>query len=87
MPSPIRTFIIAASNRLGIDVADAVVVGDSVWDLLLRAVPAHSAWVSSRAVTAGRSSSALERTGSTTTRAISCVISTRSAYAKAPNHI
>jgi phosphoglycolate phosphatase-like HAD superfamily hydrolase len=34
MPSPIRTFIIAASNRLGIDVADAVVVGDSVWDLL-----------------------------------------------------
>jgi HAD superfamily hydrolase (TIGR01509 family) len=31
---PDPDLFIAASNRLGIDVADAVVVGDSVWDLL-----------------------------------------------------
>jgi HAD superfamily hydrolase (TIGR01509 family) len=31
---PDPDLFIAASNRLGVDVADAVVVGDSVWDLL-----------------------------------------------------
>jgi phosphoglycolate phosphatase-like HAD superfamily hydrolase len=31
---PDPDLFIAASTRLGIDVADAVVVGDSVWDLL-----------------------------------------------------
>lgn len=31
---PDPDLFIAASNQLGVDVADAVVVGDSVWDLL-----------------------------------------------------
>jgi beta-phosphoglucomutase-like phosphatase (HAD superfamily) len=76
---PDPDLFIAGSNRLGVDVA-----AGTFWP---HAAPAHSAWVSSRAATAGKSSSALERTGSTTTRPISCVISTRSAYAQPPNHI
>jgi hypothetical protein len=74
---PDPDLFIAASNRLGIDVADAVVVGDSVWDLLAarRARALGVGFLSGGY--AGKS--ALERIASTTTRPISCVISTRSA--------
>ena len=47
---PDPDLFIAASSRLGVDSVHAVVVGDSVWAFWRRAAPAHSAWVSSRAV-------------------------------------
>ena len=72
---------IAASNQLGVDVADAVVIGDSGGIFWPRAAPARSASAFSRAATAGKSSTARERIASTRTRGISFVISTRSACA------
>jgi beta-phosphoglucomutase-like phosphatase (HAD superfamily) len=77
---PDPDLFIAASSRLGVDSAHAVVVGDSVWAFWRRAAPAHSAWVFSRAATAGKSSSALERTASTTTRPICCVMPSSSRF-------
>ena len=34
MPSPIPTCSLTAADRIGVDIQDSIVVGDSVWDLL-----------------------------------------------------
>jgi HAD superfamily hydrolase (TIGR01509 family) len=79
---PDPDLFIAASKQLVVDVADAVVVGDSVWDLLAaRRAPVHLASASFRAGTAGKNSNARERIASTRIRGICFIISTRSVCA------
>ena len=38
---PDPDLFLAAADRLGVDISESVVVGDSVWDLLQRNEPEH----------------------------------------------
>jgi beta-phosphoglucomutase-like phosphatase (HAD superfamily) len=72
----------AAAERLSADITHAVVVGDSIWDLLA-ARRAHALGVGLlSAATGWRNLSAPERTASTRIRRICCGTSTRSGCAQ-----
>jgi HAD superfamily hydrolase (TIGR01509 family) len=78
---PDPDLFLAAATRVGTDIHSAVVVGDSIWDLLAARRAGHLASACSPAATAGKSLSAPVRTASMQIPPIFSYIWTKSAFA------
>ena len=65
---PDPDLFLTAARRLGVDASGAVVVGDSVWDLLATRRARALAWACCRVAMGVKSSSARAQTACTTTR-------------------
>jgi hypothetical protein len=74
-------------SRLGTDIRMAVVVGDSIWDLLAARRPAPSGWACFLAATAVKSLSGRARTAYTRIPPISSCTSMRSEFAVTPSEL
>ena len=84
---PDPDLFLAAAERLGVDISRAVVVGDSVWDLLAARRAGALGSGSCPADTARRSSSAPGRIASTRSPPTCCATSTRSASDPIPDRL
>jgi len=79
---PDPDLFLTAARRLGVEASGAVVVGDSVWDLLATRRARALAWACCRVAMGVKSSSARAQTACTTTPRICCAISTKSVSAR-----